>query len=161
MPPETDSERTLFRHTLATVAYRGGKTLCDAGADFATFRAGENSRTSLEIVSHIGDLFEWALSIAQGHEKWINAESRNWEQAVERFFATLQAFDDYLASAAPLNGPLKQLFQGPIADALTHVGQLAMMRALAGNPIRGENYFKADIAAGSVGAEQSAPRREF
>ena len=53
------------------------------------------------------------------------------------------------------------MFQGPIADALTHIGQIGMMRRMAGAPVRGENYFKADIAAGRVGAEQSAPRFEF
>ncbi|MEP6569550.1 MAG: hypothetical protein ABJC10_07235 [Acidobacteriota bacterium] len=161
MTPETDSGRRLFRHTLAAVAYRGGKTLRDAGSDFATFRAGESCRTSLEILAHMGDLFEWALSIARGKETWRNAETRDWDQEVKRFFATLKAFDDYLASAEPLNCPPENLFQGPIADSLTHVGQLAMLRGLAGNPIRGENYFKADIAAGRVGAEQSAPRGEF
>lgn len=161
MTTETDPARELFRHTLATLAYRGGKTLRGAGADFATFRAGESTRTPLEILAHIGDLLEWALSIARGTEKWQGAKMQSWEQQVERFFASLQAFDQYLASAAPLGCSPQQLFQAPIADALTHVGQLALLRGLAGNPIRSENYFKADISAGRVGAEQSAPRFEF
>jgi len=161
MTMETNTARELFRHTLATLAYRGGKTLRDAGPDFAQFRAGENTRTPLEILAHIGDLMEWALSIAKGKEEWKKADSGNWDQETARFFASLQSFDDYLASAAPLGCSPQQLFQAPIADALTHVGQLAMLRGLAGNPIRGENYFAADIVAGKVGAEQSAPRFEF
>lgn len=161
MTPETDPGRELLRHTLATLAYRGGKTLRDAGADFATFRASEKTRTPLEILAHIGDLLQWALSIARGKEEWKGAEPQGWEQQVERFFASLQEFDQYLASAERLGCSPQQLFQAPIADALTHVGQLAMLRNLAGIPIRGENYFKADIAAGRVGAEQSAPRFEF
>ena len=161
MTTETDPARELFRHTLATLAYRGGKTLRDADADFAAFRAGEKSRTPLEILSHIGDLLQWALSIAKGKEAWTKAEARTWDQEVERFFAGLQEFDQYLASAERLGCSPQQLFQGPIADALTHVGQLAMLRGLTGIPIRGENYFKADIAAGKLGAEQSAPRYEF
>ena len=161
MTTETDPGRALFRHTLATLAYRGGKTLRGAGADFATFRAGENTRTPLEILAHIGDLLEWALSIARGEQAWTNAEPKAWDQEAARFFASLQAFDEYLASAAPLACSPQQLFQAPIADALTHVGQLAMLRGLSGNPIRGENYFKADIATGRVGAEQSAPTFEF
>jgi hypothetical protein len=158
---ETNSARELFRHTLATLAYRGGKTLRESGADFAQFRAGENTRTPLEILAHIGDLMEWALSIARGEEEWKKADPGRWDQEVARFFASLQAFDDYLASAAPLGCSPQQLFQAPIADALTHVGQLAMLRGLAGNPIRSESYFVADIVTGRVGAEQSAPRFEF
>jgi len=161
MTMETNTARELFRHTLATLAYRGGKTLRDAGPDFAQFRAGENTRTPLAILAHIGDLMEWGLSIARAKEEWKKADSGTWDQEVARFFASLQAFDDYLASAAPLGCSPQQLFQAPIADALTHVGQLAMLRGLAGNPIRGENYFAADIVAGKVGAEQSAPRFEF
>ncbi|MGH9873660.1 MAG: hypothetical protein ACRD9S_14520 [Pyrinomonadaceae bacterium] len=161
MTAENERGRELFRHTLATLAYRGGKTLRDAGPDFATFRAGQSTRTPLEILAHIGDLMEWSLSIARGQEEWKKGEARNWDQERERFFASLQAFDDYLASAEPLGCTPQQLFQAPIADALTHVGQLAMLRGLAGNPIRGENYFMADIVTGKVGAEQSAPRFEF
>ena len=161
MTLETNNARELFRHTLATLAYRGGKTLRGASADFAQFRAGENTRTPLEILAHIGDLMEWALSIARGKEEWKKSNSGTWDQEVARFFASLQKFDDYLASAAPLGCSPQQLFQAPIADALTHVGQLAMLRGLAGNPIRGENYFAADIVTGRVGAEQSAPRFEF
>jgi hypothetical protein len=80
---------------------------------------------------------------------------------VARFFAALKEFDSYLASQAPLGFPSEKLFQGPVADALTHVGQIAILRRLAGAPVRGENYFKADITAGRVGAEQSGPRVEF
>jgi hypothetical protein len=161
MTAENDQGRAFLRHTLATLAYRGGKTLRGVSPDFATFRASETSRTPLEILAHIGDLLEWALSISQSKETWKNAEPNAWDQAVERFFASLKAFDDYLASAEPMGCSPTQLFQAPIADALTHVGQLAMLRRLAGIPMRGENYFKADIAVGRVGAEQAAPRREF
>ncbi|HKB66586.1 MAG TPA: hypothetical protein VKC61_12090 [Pyrinomonadaceae bacterium] len=162
MTNETGTARDLLRHTLATLAYRGGKTLRDPAADFAQFRAGENTRTPLEILAHIGDLMEWALSIAKGKEQWKKADdSRTWDQEVARFFASLQSFDDYLASAEPLGCAPQQLFQAGIADALTHVGQLAMLRGLAGIPMRGENYFLADIVTGKVGADQSAPRFEF
>ncbi len=161
MTAETDQGRAFFRHTLATLAYRGGKTLRGVSPEFAAFRASETSRTPLEILAHIGDLLGWALSISQGKETWKNAEPTDWDEQVQRFFASLKAFDDYLASAKPMGCPPTQLFQAPIADALTHVGQLAMLRRLAGIPMRGENYFKADIVAGRVGAEQSSPRREF
>jgi hypothetical protein len=161
MTPETNSGRELLRHTLATLAYRGGKAVREVSAEFSTFRAGERSRTPLEIVAHIGDLLDWGLSIARGKQVWKNAKPQTWEQEVERFFAALKEFDRYLASPEPLACTPQELFQGPIADALTHVGQIAMLRRLAGNVMRGENYFQADIAAGRVGAEQSPPRFEF
>jgi hypothetical protein len=161
MTSDTNTARDLFRHTLATLAYRGGKTLRDAGTDFGAFRAGESARTPLEILAHIGDLLQWALSIAKGKQEWKQPEVGMWDQEVARFFANLQALDEYLASAEPMGCSPQQLFQAPIADALTHVGQLAMLRGLAGNPIRGENYFKADIVTGRVGAEQATPNFEF
>jgi hypothetical protein len=109
----------------------------------------------------MGDLFDWALSLAEGKQRWRNAAPLSWDQEVERFFAALAAFDAYLASDALLHAPAGKLFQGPIADALTHVGQIATRRRLAGVPVRGENYFVADIVTGRVGLDQSAPRREF
>jgi hypothetical protein len=161
---EIDSSHELLRHTLATLAYRGGKAVRDVGADFPSFRVAEHGRTPLEILAHIGDLMAWALSIAVGKETWNNATPQAWDQEVERFFNALNKFDQCLASAEKaetLAATPQALFQGPIADALTHVGQLAMLRRLAGTPMRGENYFQADIAAGKVGADQSPARFEF
>ena len=157
----TDAKRDLLRHTLATVAYRGGKTLRGAPDSFAAFTSGDHGRTPAEIVAHVGDLFDWALSLAKGAEAWHDSTPLPWPREVDRFFAALTAFDAFLASAAPLATPAEQLFQAPVADALTHVGQLAMLRRMAGAPIRGENYRKADIVVGRCGAEQTAPRREF
>ncbi len=161
MTSETDPGRELLRHTVATLAYRGGKAIRDVSVDVANFRASERTRTPLEILAHIGDLLEWALSQARGEEMWRGAKPQTWEQEVHRFFEALAALDQYLASGASLACAPQRLFQAPIADALTHVGQIAMLRRLAGKPMRGENYFKADIRAGRVGAEQSAPGFEF
>jgi hypothetical protein len=156
-----DSKLELFRHTLATLAYRGGKAIRDAPAGFADFSAGAGVRTPGQILAHIGDLFDWALSIAKGQQAWNNSTPLPWEQESERFFAALQKFDDYLASGEPVNSSLEKLFQGPVADALTHVGQIALLRRLAAAPIKGENYHKAAIEAGRVGADQAQPKREF
>src|SRR5438034_5711984 len=117
-----DAKRELLRHTVATVAYRGGKTIRDAPPAFASFRAGDTTRTPLAILAHIGDLFDWALSIAKGAQAWNNSTPLAWDQEAARFFATLQRFDDYLASDAPLASDAEKLFQGPMADALTHIG---------------------------------------
>ncbi|HTW59581.1 MAG TPA: hypothetical protein VMD99_15750 [Terriglobales bacterium] len=156
-----DPKLELFRHTLATLAYRGGKAIRNAPAGFAAFSPGEGMRTPGQILAHIGDLFDWALSIVKGQQSWNDSTPLPWEQESERFFATLKKFDDFLASNAQLQSPLEKLFQGPVADALTHVGQIAMLRRMAAAPIKAENYHKADIAIGRVGADQIPPKREF
>lgn len=157
-----DTGREFLRHTLATLAYRGGKALQGAPDGFGRFSAGGTTRTPSEILGHIGDLLDWALVYArEGRHEWHTARPATWEGDTARFFAGLAALDAYLASNEPLRLPAEQLFQGPIADALTHVGQIALLRRLSGGPVRGENYLRADIVRGRVGAEQSAPRREF
>jgi hypothetical protein len=153
--------RSLLRHTLATLAYRGGKTIRDAGPSFADYGSVDNARTPAKILAHVGDLLDWGLSMADGSRQWHDSTPLPWEKECERFFASLQKFDDYLATDKPLQASSEKLFQGPIADALTHVGQLAMLRRIAGAPIKGENYYAADIATGRVGAEQAAPRKPF
>jgi hypothetical protein len=159
--PASGSSRELLRHTVATLAYRGGKALRGAPQGFAGFRVGEKTRTPGQILAHIGDLLDWGLALSQGKHEWHDSPPLDWEKGTERFFAALQAFDAHLASSQPLQFPAVKLFQGPIADALTHVGQITMLRRLAGSPVRGENYSGADIVAGRVGREQDAPAREF
>jgi hypothetical protein len=156
-----DDKRALLRHTVATVAYRGGKAVRGAPATFASYSADGSPRTPAVILAHIGDLFDWALTQAKGAEAWTDSTPLEWDREVDRFFATLQRFDDFLASDAPLAAPPERIFQGAVADALTHVGQLAMLRRLAGAKIKAENYSRAEIMAGRVGAEQSTPKREF
>jgi hypothetical protein len=156
-----DDKRALLRHAVATVAYRGGKAVRDAPDSFASYSADGSARTPAKILGHVSDLYDWALSQAKGAEVWIDSEPLPWSREVERFFATLQRFDDFLASDAPLATPPERIFQGAIADALTHVGQLAMLRRLAGAKMKAENYSRAEIVAGRVGAEQRAPKREF
>jgi len=153
--------RTLLRHTLATLAYRGGKATRNAPASFADYGSPGVSRTPAKILAHIGDLLDWALSMAEGQQKWHDSAPLGWNQECARFFSALKKFDEYLASDKPLQAPVEKLFQGPIADALTHAGQIAMLRRMAGAPIKGENYYAADIAIGRVGPDQKPPRQEF
>lgn len=159
--PAADPKRELLRHTLATLAYRGGKALRQAPEGFSEFQAGEGVRTPGQILAHVGDLFDWGLSIALGQQKWHDSKPLPWEQEVERFFTALKKFDAFLASSEPVHAPFEKLFQGPVADALTHVGQIAILRRIAQAPVKGENYFVADIEAGRVGADQAKPKREF
>ncbi|PYS48865.1 MAG: hypothetical protein DMF68_11835 [Acidobacteria bacterium] len=157
----TDLKRQMLRHTLATLAYRSGKAIANAPEGFATFRTNEKTRTPVEILAHICDLLDWGHNIATGKDSGQNTKPLPWEEQVARFFSELEKFDSYLASDQPLGVPVEKLFQAPIADALTHVGQIAMLRRMAGAPMRGENYFKAEIVAGRVGDEQSTKRVEF
>lgn len=155
------SARQFLRHTLATVAYRAAKAVRGAPPHFADFRSGPTTRRPVEILAHMGDLFDWALTMARGAHAWHDSGPRPWETEVERFFGALRAFDDYLTSPEPLGTDVETLFQGPVADALQHTGQLTMLRRMADAPILGENYAKARIAAGQVGQEQPVPLREF
>jgi hypothetical protein len=161
MAYEEVSARDLLRHCLATIAYRGGKAMRGAPESFATFHASESSRSPVQIVAHLGDLFDWALSMADGKPVWHDSPPLEWPKEVDRFFTSLKNLDAFLASDSQIQVSPAQLFQGPLADALNHIGQLAMLRRLAGNPIKAENYFKADIATGRVGQDQSPPKREF
>jgi hypothetical protein len=155
------SARQLLRHSLATIAYRGGKAIRDAPQGYVDFNAGQKCRTPLQILAHINDLFDWGLSMAKGKPAWHGTQPTSWPDEVQRFFDSLKSFDDYLAGTEPLQASPDKLFQGPLADALTHVGQLAILRRLSGVPIRGENYYKAEISKGQVGREQPAPKLEF
>ena len=155
------SGRQLLRHTVATVAYRAGKAIRGAPPEFASFRIAPGSRTPGEIVAHLGDLVEWACSQARGEEKWTISAPGGWDADLARFFGALHRLDDYLASGARLGMSAERLFAGAIADSLTHVGQLTILRRLAGAPVRSENYSRAKIVAGRVGPEQSPPKFEF
>ncbi|MGD0800394.1 MAG: hypothetical protein ABR906_03680 [Terracidiphilus sp.] len=154
-----DEKRELLRHTLATVAYRASRALEGAPDHFAGFDGA--GRLPVQILAHMGDLFDWALSKAIGQERWQPAQPRAWAEEQQRFFQSLQTFDAFLASDTPLHAPIEQLFQGPVADALTHIGQLAMLRRLSGSPTHGENFSVAEIKAGQVGAVQPDPARPF
>ena len=151
----------MLRHALATVAYRGGKALRGTPPGFAAYRAGPGGRTPGEILAHMCDLFDWALHLANGEHVWHDSTPQSWDADVARFFAALTEFDRRLASGTQLGVEPERLFQGPVADALTHVGQIAMLRRMAGCPMRGENYFRAGVQTGRVGADQATPVKEF
>jgi len=156
-----DPERALLRHTIATLAYRGGKAVRGAPESFSSFTIGNPPKTPGQILAHIGDLLDWALTMCDGEQAWNDSKPQSWAQDAARFHEALARLDARIAGGGDLAVPAAGLFQGPIADALTHVGQINMLRRLAGVPIRGENYFRAEIVAGSVGADQSTPRKEF
>jgi hypothetical protein len=158
---EHGAARRFLRHAVATLAYRAGKVLRGFPENLVEVRSSPSSRTPLEILSHLGDLMDWAESMVRAEQRWQPARTTSWTAACERFFAGLEALDAALAAAAPSRRAPEEIFQGPVADALTHVGQLALVRGAVGAPVRPESYARADIRAGSVGREQPAPRAEF
>jgi hypothetical protein len=155
------SARNLLRHTVAALAYRAEKVLRDPPDGFADLRLSPQSRSPREIVSHLADLMEWGERMARGEYRWAPGTDEGWGAACDRFFAGLGALDRAIDTATFDPYPPGMVFQGPIADALTHVGQLAMLRGLAGGPVRPESYARAEIAVGRVGRDQSSTRREF
>ena len=151
-----DGKRELLRHAVATVAYRATRAVSDVPAEFAGFE-GAGGRKPVEILAHMGDLFDWALRTAQGNPEWQKSTPLPWPEEKRRFFKALDAFDAFLNSEAPIHGEIDRLMQGPVADALTHIGQLAMLRRMAGSRTRRENFYVAPIVTGRVGAEQAEP----
>jgi hypothetical protein len=157
-----DSTGAILRHLVATLAYRAAKVLRDVPAStFSGFSSGQTTRRPVEILAHMGDLMGWAVRLAQGEYVWRADGSDDWDTEVRRFFDGLSALDQSLASSVPSERYVQMLIQGPLADALTHVGQLAMLRGAAGIPVRPESYARAEIMAGRVGLEQATPVREF
>ena len=157
----SDDERQFLRHTVATLAYRAGKVLRDFPPDLTAQRASPATRTPLELLGHLADLAHWAVGMSRGDPTWHTVQPGSWTEARRRFFDGLGALDAELARGAAQSRPLVKIFQGPIADALTHVGQLAMLRGMAGAPVRPESYARAKIEAGRVGRDQAPPGFEF
>jgi hypothetical protein len=159
---QTSQDRNLpLRPALATLAYRAAKVIRDAPRDFSGFRPAEGSRSAGEILAHMCDLMDWGLAQAEGKERWRSSKPGTWEKDATRFSKALTAFDKYLASGEALHVTPERAFQGAVADALTHTGQVAMLRRLAGARVRGENYSRAKITAGRTGADQAKPVSEF
>jgi hypothetical protein len=154
-----DEKTELLRHAVATVAYRAARAVNGSPEDFGTYAGA--GRMPVEILAHMGDLFDWAASAVEGQMRWHVSKPLPWAEEKARFFSSLKAFDAALASWGVTHAPAEQLLQGPVADALTHVGQLAMLRRLAGSPTRGENFYVAAVAVGNVDATQADPVQPF
>jgi len=157
----SDDTRAVLRHLLATLAYRAAKALRDVPADFPQHAFGAASRRPVQIVAHMADLIAWAVNLAKGDYVWKAEGGNDWNVEAQRFFDGLTALDAELADRNLPPDAAEKLIQGPLADALTHVGQIAMLRGMAGAPVQPESYARAAIEAGRVGPDQQAPVREF
>jgi hypothetical protein len=158
--PTDATTRAVIRHLAATLAYRSAKVLRDVPAGFSYASFGEATRKPVLIVAHLADLMAWAITLTRGDSVWKPEGSGDWDTEIARYFDNLARLDQELASSTA-GMSIEKLIQGPLADALTHVGQLAMLRGMAGSPVRPESYARAEIVAGRVGFQQAAPGREF
>jgi hypothetical protein len=151
----------MVRHSLATLAYRAEKVVRDPPDGFEEFSAGAGSRSAGGILAHICDLIDWAASLARGGHAWHPRPPVGWQSDVDRLFASIRELDAVLGAGNIADVDARKVFQGPIADALTHVGQLALLRRLAGSAVKGENYARAAIRAGALGPVFEGVRTEF
>jgi hypothetical protein len=149
--------RQLLRHFLAALAYRTQKALRGAPPGFADFRAGTHVRTPHELLWHMTSVIGYARTKLRGDE-FAPPRLPDFRAEVVRFHATLAALrDDFADAALAARITDEQFLQGPLSDAMTHAGQLAMLRRLAGVPVPSENFIFATVTAANVGPDQPEP----
>ena len=153
-----DRDRELLRHFLGAIAYRTQKALRDAPEHYATFSAGNRVRTPTELIRHMASLMGYVRTFFRGGT-YSASPLPTFKEEIERFHALVQEMGALLASDAKCSLTTEQLLQGPFADAMTHVGQLAMLRRLADSPVAPENFIYADIRADRLQADQPPPAR--
>lgn len=144
-----EETRLLLRHLLATIAYRTGRCLSAAPAGFADFALGNGARTPAELIRHMTGLMHFAHGLLVGKPR-PELSPLAWDGEVDRLQTALRDLDAAVAATPTWQGNPLPALQGPLADALTHIGQLAMLRRLAGSPIQGGNYARAEIRAGEL-----------
>lgn len=151
------SDRVLLRHFLAALAYRTQKALRDHPADFGDFRAGPNVRTPHELLWHMTGVIGYARTFMRGGT-FAPPRLATMEAEIERFHATLELLAlDFADPTSAASISDEQFLHGPLADTMTHVGQLALLRRLAGAPVPSENFIYADVRAANLSATQSLP----
>lgn len=143
-----DPKIDLLRHLISTIVFRGTVAIRDTDESFASFELGCDVRTPGELLAHIGDLLEGSFLLLKGEMRMINSQPLPWNDEAVRFLKAARKLDSFLVSGQPIEIPIEKLVQGPIADALTHIGQLVILRRAAGTPITSEPYFQADIVSG-------------
>ncbi len=143
-----DPKRELLRHMVAAVVFRGRVAIEDAPSDFSEFRASSDVRSPSEILAHIGDLLLGSHYLLRGEFVSLESNPLAWDDEKNRFMTVARELDEFLSTDKELAYPVEKFIQGPIGDALTHVGQLVMLRRLAGIPVGEESYFSAEIVAG-------------
>lgn len=152
-----DTKRQILRHFLATLAYRTQKALRGAPEEFGDYRAASLVRTPHELVLHMTGVIGFARSLFDNGDAWPN-KMPTFKEEIERFHNTLEELGRHLDSGKdPRDTTLERLLQGPLSDAMTHIGQIAMLRRLYGSPVPGEGFMLADIRMDNLSSEQPPP----
>lgn len=155
-----DRDRELLRHFLAAIAYRTQKALRDAPEHYPTFSAGNRVRTPVELIHHMTSLMGYVRTLFEGGSYPIKPDPLpTFKEEIVRFHEMLNAVGALLSSGVACTISTEQLLQGPFADTMTHVGQLAMLRRLADSPVPPENFIYADIRGDRLDANQPPPSR--
>ena len=155
-----DRDCELLRHFLAAIAYRTQKALRDAPAHYPTFSAGNRVRTPLELIHHMTSLMGYVRTLFVGGSYPIKPDPLpTFKEEIARFHEMLEAVGALLDCGASCSISTEQLLQGPFADTMTHVGQLAMLRRLADSPVPPENFIYADIRGDRLDPNQPPPSR--
>jgi hypothetical protein len=153
-------DRALLRHFLAAIAYRTQKALRGAPEHFLDFQAGHQARTPGDLLRHMTSLMGYTQTQFRGGSYPRRPEPlHSLDAESARFHAMLEELGDLLDSQVPCQISTEQLLQGPLADAMTHVGQLAMLRRLAAAPVAPETFIFADVRADRLGPDQARPAR--
>jgi hypothetical protein len=153
-----DDKRLMLQHFLAALAYRTQKALRDAPADFGSFQASNQARTPMELVRHMTSVLGYARTYFIGGRYWPDPLPSLVEE-IERFHEMVRDLAGHIEAGTPFLQAMsaERLLQGPFSDAMTHVGQLAMLRRLAGDPVAPENFIVAQIQPDRLGADQAEP----
>ncbi len=154
-----DEKRAMLRHFLAALAYRTQKALRDAPPEFADFEAGSRVRSPRELIRHMKNVMGWACATLRG-ESYRAETSETFQDEVARFHATLDALPGELHTGGPISQTTaERLLQDPFSDAMTHAGQLAMLRRLHGSPVPPENFFVAEVDPSNLSMDQPVLER--
>jgi hypothetical protein len=154
-----DAKREMLRHFLAALAYRTQKALRDAPAEFAWFQAGAKVRTPLELVRHMDSVLGYARTYFVGGT-YQPPQLQDFQATIAHFHEVLTDLARHLSEGTELRGiTAEQILQGPFSDAMTHAGQLALLRRLAGSPVPPENFIFAEVQASNLGPDQPLPSK--
>ena len=152
-----NASRRLLQHFLAALAYRTQKALRGAPASFGEFDICSNTRTPHELVWHMTGLMGYARTMLRGGT-FEPPRLATFGDEIARFHDTVQAlWSDFGDPSLTAQISDEQFLQGPLSDAMTHAGQLAMLRRLHGSPVPSENFIFADVSAANVGRSQALP----
>jgi hypothetical protein len=149
-------KREMLRHYIASIAYHATKAIRDAPATYPEFNAGKGARTPKQILHHMTGVLTYAHSFFEEYETTF-FEHQQWDAEINRFYEILSKLDESFKEKGSTEVSEEQLLQGPLSDVMAHIGQLLMLRRIAGCPVPSENFIFADITKGAVGPDQPEP----